>query len=292
MNKLITKIVGAALGAAMTVGVGVAVAVNANKVVEPAYASDISTIDFSQSGNQVYDTEKTLTHAKWKIVKNNASTNPTYNNGYRFYGKSYFYVIADNDYRITSITVEYAKNSSPTLKAWKGDAIVTNFSTTTGQIDVPTSKTATSIGAKVFEIANTGTSGNIALKNVSVTIDAISTDPSVSISNNGSSNRMLNKNGDPLTIGSISASTEYLGNTPYFVWSITNNNDCDAALSDDANLHTSTPTITASHTGNFDLSVTAYNEQGGSQSATVGNTMSGRTIPHMQVPCTSSLKNT
>ncbi len=50
MNKLLTKIVGAALGVAMTVGVGVAVASNANKDMKPAYASEATGFISNTSG--------------------------------------------------------------------------------------------------------------------------------------------------------------------------------------------------------------------------------------------------
>ena len=61
MNKLLTKIVGAALGVAMTVGVGVAVATNANKGFEPAYAAATgnrtSSVSFTSSNTSGTDAQ-------------------------------------------------------------------------------------------------------------------------------------------------------------------------------------------------------------------------------------------
>lgn len=53
MNKLLTTIVGAALGLTMTVGVGVAVANSATKETSPVHAAENESHAFSQSIQQV-----------------------------------------------------------------------------------------------------------------------------------------------------------------------------------------------------------------------------------------------
>ena len=86
MNKLLTKIVGAALGLTMTVGVGVAVA-NSNNAVEPVRAtSGTYTIGWGASGtNQTFSaTTGTVTFAaghtaSFECAKNSSANAPAYN---------------------------------------------------------------------------------------------------------------------------------------------------------------------------------------------------------------------
>ncbi len=128
MNKLFTKIVGAALGATMAIGVGVAVA--SNRDVVPVHAA--TTVSWGQS-TALPGTATAI--AGDSNVKIKTSSTNSYTNPIRVYANTTVTITAANSYYITSVTY----NASST------GAYVTNAQNAT----VSPSKTATVSGKVV-----------------------------------------------------------------------------------------------------------------------------------------------
>ena len=128
MNKLITKIVGAALGLTMTVGVGVAVATSGRRVAEVKADEAIAyNLVPASTGSSAYNSttgEVTIDSVTWN-VEGNGTLN---NNAWRLGGKSSNCTAADrrvyskgtvSSEDITKVTLEIGTASSITVNDFK-----------------------------------------------------------------------------------------------------------------------------------------------------------------------------
>lgn len=235
MNKLLTKIVGAALGLAMAVGVGVAVASNRGAV--PVYAgtndvyytfnnknwtSNMSTTDYATSGG---------TSKKWSGVLNQSASDGaqlTNNQGVQITTAYNGIVVTcpDSYSNITGVVVRYCTNASKgagSLVAKVGSTTGTpaSFSITKPSSGGQTLKNASftfsnASGAVNFTVSCSANSIYIYGVKVTYTTEDDPDQPSVSITNN---NLYAPKN-----VGvSLSAATENEPSGSYVEWSANNN---------------------------------------------------------------------
>ena len=164
MNKLLTKIVGAALGLTMTVGVGVAVA-NSNNAVEPVRAtSGTYTIGWGASGtNQTFSaTTGTVTFAaghtaSFECAKNSSANAPAYNSTnkqlrlyYASNGSGGSVTFSLSDVTITGFVITSA--TGPTLKYSVDGAAAVSMSASSNTYTVSGISATTSL---MFQNGNT-----------------------------------------------------------------------------------------------------------------------------------------
>ena len=166
MNKLLTKIVGAALGVAMTVGVGVAVATSANKDIQKAEAADITysfTINDSNfdktgsgSGYAAYNGDHTITATQ---VGGSATMEVTYNSNQVMNGIQW----QKNN------GVIYNKTDLGTVNSVSITKSAGSFTTTYGTTQNPSSGSQ-GTGKGYFKIAVGGATGTVSAITVNFTI--------------------------------------------------------------------------------------------------------------------------
>ena len=157
MNKLLTKIVGAALGLTMTVGVGVAVA-NSNRTVEPAHAAtDVLAVDTAGSNS-----DGILTAVVAKASGQNAPITATVNthDGVRLYANNTLTVSASSN--ITNLSIVWYKNGSKTFASVTTDVGSYTHASSSGNAGTWTG----SASEVVFTV---GASGQIQLYEISYT---------------------------------------------------------------------------------------------------------------------------
>ena len=173
MNKLLTKIVGAALGVAMTVGVGVAVA--SNNKVEPVHADSSVTFAWTSFGINGTAASKTETTSGYSVTISSVSTqgvakSGTINNTVALPGS------------ITNLTVNGAKTGSTktdgTFEVFGGTAansITNKIDTVTGLSSTASNPSVDFSGSYSFFKIVVGTARTLIFTNISVSYSVSST---------------------------------------------------------------------------------------------------------------------
>ena len=169
MNKLLTKIVGAALGLSMTVGVGVAVAVNSNSGAQKAEAASGDSYAFSQvAPDGVLSTDGNWSYKTGK----NGGTDPAWNEAnseLRIYVNGWIEFTGSSGVTLTSasFTMKSNQGGSGSNKAYP-----TGWSTDNGTISsysrTATTATVSNINASSFKITIAGSKGNVGFKTVTM----------------------------------------------------------------------------------------------------------------------------
>ena len=206
MTKLMSIIVGGALGLTLATSIGVGVAVGSNKEFKMAEAAS-TTLTFSSQG---YENQQEITSATSGVVsfafdKGTGSTTPKYytsGSALRLYGGNTMTVSLSSDYLISQISITFGNGDG-------SNTITTNVGKFSNK------KWTGSSTSVIFTIG--GTTGNRRLSSVAVTY-ATNTNPTVVLDNPtiaiGSNN----------TSGVVVTATAKNLTSPTFSWSANNQN--------------------------------------------------------------------
>ena len=238
MNKLLTTIVGAALGLTMTVGVGVAVANSATKETSPVHAAENESHAFSQSIQQV--------------LNGNAAIDSI--------------SISEQSYPIKQVNVHYRYNKTNNTSvsctvSVAGNEVDTKYITGTGSnyanLEFPIGSSVK--GAVSITFANTGNSassgrGTLWVDNVYLIEGAddskTTTNTSITVPGNKT---VLDSTASPADSVQLSASVTYEGGTisnPGLTWTSSNTSVATVAAGLVTAVGVGKTTITASYAGN------------------------------------------
>lgn len=215
MNKLITKIVGAALGLTMAVGVGVGFGVESKKDAVPVHALSESLV-FKDQGYSNAEDVSSVDGTNFTVSFLGGSTPARYydtGTGIRIYGGGSFTVAPNSGYLLTAATMKfsatnYAPGAGQTASVGTLGGLGTTSVTWSGSTDTG------------FEVSRPASAGHWRFQSVSVTLSAVSSDPSITLSAETIIVNTSDASGKSVTV----TPTSFGDGTKYYLWSTNDSN--------------------------------------------------------------------